>query len=582
MEAEVSPKDMYCKSVSFVLHTILPFILIIILPNFVYSYINFQTTRSPDPSEPMILDSKDHNMNRVMLNIQNTGQIGRWVNPPGGGIWPQGTENNYIFGSGLWFGAKADVDDDGDLDKVFVQGYETLTQVSEFDPGRVGQDPDDPLARIFDSNDTNDLIEWPNEFRDPDTGDPLVHSLQDFVTIYNDVSGEPVYGISNLGIEVRQRSMAFTRDLSENVIYFEWNLTNTSDSMPNGPYTFEDAWIGFDLEPDVGIRDRDDLSSFFREIVTPEEDTLIIDAAIAWDEDFDELNFIGTPGFVGLAYIQTPGNDSDGIDNDSDGFIDESTFNGIDDDGDGNIDEPDEVDELGLINYSQHCSPSGPCEVIDPQTDQDGYDILSCISEENPDSNSIYICMERTEPEDIRLMISSGPFDWLPGQTIRILFAILFAPPSDSISELEFTGDPPRPDPNDPALADFIATVLEAREFARSGFKTVGISHDWKASPSTHPRSLALSQNYPNPFNPSTTIQYDIPDGSSPAQVEINIYDVRGRLVRKLVDQEKVPGHYQIHWDGRDKYGQQVSSGVYLYRIDAGEFNSTRKMVLVR
>jgi flagellar hook assembly protein FlgD len=65
-------------------------------------------------------------------------------------------------------------------------------------------------------------------------------------------------------------------------------------------------------------------------------------------------------------------------------------------------------------------------------------------------------------------------------------------------------------------------------------------------------------------------------------EVKVTIYDVRGRLVRKLVDGEKEPGWYQVHWDGRNDRGQMVGSGVYLYRIEAGEFVSTKKMVLVR
>jgi hypothetical protein len=96
----------------------------------------------------------------------------------------------------------------------------------------------------------------------------------------------------------------------------------------------------------------------------------------------------------------------------------------------------------------------------------------------------------------------------------------------------------------------------------------------------TIPKTFFLSQNYPNPFNPSTTIRYDIPVGSGTVPVKVFIYDIRGRLVRKLVDQEKESGSYQVHWAGRDDNGQQVSSGVYLYRIEAGDFLSTRKMVM--
>jgi hypothetical protein len=95
------------------------------------------------------------------------------------------------------------------------------------------------------------------------------------------------------------------------------------------------------------------------------------------------------------------------------------------------------------------------------------------------------------------------------------------------------------------------------------------------------PKVFSISQNFPNPFNPSTTIQFDIPAGQSSAPVKISIYDIRGRLIKTLWNGEKVPGTYQVHWDGRNAMGNKVSSGVYLYRIIAGDFISTRKMVLL-
>jgi hypothetical protein len=560
------------------------FALFFSLPEQVYSYTNFTKPGSLRPENPMIEDAKDHDMNQVQLRINNTGQIGLDLQIGEGiGFWPEGTFNNYLYGSGLWFGAKFDYDNDGDLDKVFVQAYQPLAAGdTEVSPGSVGQDPEDPLARIFDSNNPADLTEWPEEFRDPGSGEPIVHSLQDYVTIYNDVSGQPIFGETNIGIEVRQRSMAFSHDLSQNVIYVEWDLTNVSESMENGPYTFEDVWIGYTADTDVGVAYADDLVSLIKDFITHRKDTLVIDAAITWDSDFSENNFIGTPGFLGLALIRGPGNDSDGIDNDGDGLTDESPFNGVDDDNDGAVDEPDEVDELGLVNICKYCGVHRPCEVIAPEFDADGYDILSCISEENPDSSSRYHCLESTTPSDIRFMLSTGPFDWLPGQTIRILFAFVFASPVGTINQLEFVGDPPRPDPNDPALADFITTVIEAREFARSGFSGVGIGKGGEFGQTNIPRSFTLSQNYPNPFNPSTTIKYDIPAENGPVRVEIYVYDIRGRLIKKLVDREMEPGKYQVHWDGRDDRGQRMASGVYLYRIEAGDFSLRRKMTLIR
>jgi len=94
------------------------------------------------------------------------------------------------------------------------------------------------------------------------------------------------------------------------------------------------------------------------------------------------------------------------------------------------------------------------------------------------------------------------------------------------------------------------------------------------------PRAFTLHQNYPNPFNPSTTIGYDIPKGDAKLPVKVFVYDIRGRLVRKLLDQEKEPGAYQISWDGHDERENRVASGVYFYIIRAGDFSSTRKMVI--
>jgi hypothetical protein len=101
-------------------------------------------------------------------------------------------------------------------------------------------------------------------------------------------------------------------------------------------------------------------------------------------------------------------------------------------------------------------------------------------------------------------------------------------------------------------------------------------------SSSPLPKVFSISQNLPNPFNPSTTIRFDVPEGHASVPVDISIYDLRGRLIKRLVDEDKAPGNYQVHWDGRDDMGTKVPSGVYLYRITAGDFIYTRKMVMMK
>jgi len=91
--------------------------------------------------------------------------------------------------------------------------------------------------------------------------------------------------------------------------------------------------------------------------------------------------------------------------------------------------------------------------------------------------------------------------------------------------------------------------------------------------------AYGLDANVPNPFNPSTTIRYAV--GGTGA-VTLRVYDVAGHLVRTLVDAQRSPGTYEARWDGRDERGRGVASGVYFYRLRAGDFSQTRRMVLLK
>ena len=96
------------------------------------------------------------------------------------------------------------------------------------------------------------------------------------------------------------------------------------------------------------------------------------------------------------------------------------------------------------------------------------------------------------------------------------------------------------------------------------------------------PKVFSLSQNSPNPFNPSTTISYEIPESSGAAKVVVAVYNIRGQKVITLVDELKEAGQYSVNWNGRNENGRRVSSGVYFYRMSAGDFTAVRKMVIVK
>ena len=93
------------------------------------------------------------------------------------------------------------------------------------------------------------------------------------------------------------------------------------------------------------------------------------------------------------------------------------------------------------------------------------------------------------------------------------------------------------------------------------------------------PESFDLHPNYPNPFNPVTNIRYDLKDAG---YVKLNVYDVRGVLVSTLAEKHQEAGRYFATWNGLTDEGRKVSSGVYFYRLQIGDFNTSRRMALLR
>ncbi len=102
---------------------------------------------------------------------------------------------------------------------------------------------------------------------------------------------------------------------------------------------------------------------------------------------------------------------------------------------------------------------------------------------------------------------------------------------------------------------------------------------DQEAQTPSAPKEFSLSQNYPNPFNPICEIAYVLP---TDCQVTLSIYNILGQKVRVLLDEYQSAGDKSVKWDGKDDQGQEVTSGVYFYRIQAGDFVQSRKMVLMK
>ena len=98
------------------------------------------------------------------------------------------------------------------------------------------------------------------------------------------------------------------------------------------------------------------------------------------------------------------------------------------------------------------------------------------------------------------------------------------------------------------------------------------------------PAETELLRNYPNPFNPETWIPYHL---SEDADVKLTIYNINGEVVRDIEVGHQTAAKYDtrskaIYWDGRNRFGEQVASGIYFYSLSAGDFSATRKMVILK
>jgi hypothetical protein len=93
------------------------------------------------------------------------------------------------------------------------------------------------------------------------------------------------------------------------------------------------------------------------------------------------------------------------------------------------------------------------------------------------------------------------------------------------------------------------------------------------------PQRFSLAQNAPNPFGPTTTIRFDLPEAR---HVRLEVFSADGRRMASLVDETRAAGHLAVRWDGRDAQGRFAPSGTYLYRLTAGDFTATQRMLLMR
>ena len=240
-----------------------------------------------------------------------------------------------------------------------------------------------------------------------------------------------------------------------------------------------------------------------------------------------------------------------------------------------------------LYNNSEECGESEPSNTVDVSLynnpppavmllqPDDGATIAVTESNSGDDFPFIWTAVNDDDNDPVMYVVSATDEDgsmsdtsmavagWFP--TIGELAAPLL---EDSVAVMTFSWNVYASDPWDSTASLNGPRTLTIDVSGLLALDGIGL-----------PDVFALHNNYPNPFNPVTNITYDIPEV---AQVTLEIYNVSGQKVRTLAQGQHEPGRYRIQWNATNDYGNPLSSGMYIYRIHAGDFVSVKKLILMK
>ncbi len=536
------------------------------------------TTNFDQNQDPFTLYSNDLKyiaINEILMWINNNG-IGS-QNPifgSSGLIWPGGANGTLTatYLDGLWWTCLVDGE------KRANGSYFTSSGIR---PGVINNDgqPSDPTDSLFkiwkirsdweslppgverDAYEFN-YNNWPAEIGAPwedVNGDGVFTrgvDLPKFIGeetlwyVSNDldtVKSLSVFGSLPVGLEFQVTTWGYKSDLLKDVVFKKYKIINKGNPIA------ENLILGFWSDDDLGNANDD----------YPGCDSLLNMGYVFNGDNEDEGYYFTPPPAIGRMIIQAP--IVPGLQTDSarygygwrqgyknlrmsaysPGF---KNYNGIPQDVQvGTYEGTIEVDNLihGLNNNGD--------SLINPHT---GYRTIFPLNGD-PESGTGWYCGEGwpggPPPGDRRSLIPSGPFTLAPGDTNEFVYAVFLQKGTDNLNS--------------------ITKLKQYAAFLQDWYNTTlvtGVNEVKNIIPS----EFSLSQNYPNPFNPTTIIQYQVPNIS---QVTLRVYDILGNEVANLVNAEKPAGKYKIEFDATN-----IASGVYFYRLQAGSFVETKKMILIK
>jgi hypothetical protein len=519
--------------------------LIIVLCMVVLLMANSKTTGQSDREFQL----KVHDINRVEMTISNFGKFGQ--SEVGSGCWwPKGSDQNYIWGAGIWFGTIDNVTGD----TLVTIGYGPHGGETEYTPGLSGMSFSDPNAVIFMYPDL-----WPPP-ADTFPMAPQDHiSHQDSWCCYND--SNYIYHMPGdtrpIGIEVYQTVYAWDISAIEDIIFFTHEVKNVSD------HTLYDCYIGVAADCDIGnevaggTNDRA-AGILGRWYVLDEESLWVDNLGYQWQEE-EEQGWDGFPGTIGFDLLQTPFDLVVGEDKDGDGILDQYERDSsyyvnnlpecmwdVDLDSVPDWRDPSQWPQLGMTALKRFTL------LFEPDIDPERYRVLAGYNF----TTGIYEPYDTlpTDPDDQRFLMSSGPFDLEPDSSVSIVFAVFFANWHDMYET------------PDSALATIDTIAQHWYDIYWNYY--IGIEEML----SSEPVQLRITVN-PNPVIRHASITFSLLHSGS---VSLKLYNAVGQFVREIAHGDMDAGTHSLGLNTHD-----LAQGSYFLILETPDGKTSRSVVVL-
>lgn len=484
--------------------------------------------------------------NLILMFVTNHGNFGRDLSGMFGydyGTWYPYTgnpsdissninsagEKSPLYAAGIWLGGKVN-----NQIRVAISEYE-----SEYVPGPMlsgtfqNDKPEFRTYKLYSdsmaNNPNSDYLNWPSNQGAPvdGNGNPKIAGDQMLWSVYNDADADAhnLQLTEPLGVEIQQTVYAY--NTLEEAIFFKYKLYNKSSN------NITDMYFSLWVDPDIGDM-YDDLVGC---------DTLE-NVMYCYNSSNNDFQYGSPPPAIGFKIVYGPLVPSFGdtaifdyavINNYKN--LPMTSFNKF-------ITGTDPNDAQETYNYMMGLKSNGTPYTYNSQQ-------LKYVHSGNP----IFGLGDFDNSEDDkRMMASCGPFDFNPGDSQSVVIKMAVSQGGNRLAS--------------------ISSLLYALHFPLN-FPTDIVSTELGELPD----NFILSQNYPNPFNPTTTIHYNLPVKSD---VSLEIYNITGQKVKILINKKQPAGSYSVKWDGTNQSSKKVSSGMYFYKLSAGDFVNTKKMILLK